>query len=336
MILEPKIADLHCDLLCYLSRNPNRSPYDPAVRCSIPQLNAGNVKLQIMAIFTETAAGSSASGHAQTEEFRKLLQLHPTVFEPILQGTTVKTLEASKKIAIAPAIENASSFCEEGEDLEKALAKLTAWQHAIGKFAYISLTWNTENRFGGGAHTKVGLKDDGKRLLEYLCQRGIALDFSHASDHLAYDLLNEIDKRSWHLPLVASHSNLRAIADVPRNLPDELAQEIVRRGGLIGMNFVRYFVGESSPDNFSRQLEHFLSLGAAQQICFGADFFHLDDVSPSYRKPPEVTFFPSYDHAGTYHKVLNLWHTRGLTSEETSAQVSYYNLANFLCEKIYK
>lgn len=330
------IADMHCDLLCYLSRDPKRTPFDPAVRCSIPQLKEGNVKLQTMAIFTETAPGSADSGHAQAEVYRKLPKLYPDIFEFVHQGILPETITDSEKIFIVPAIENASSFCEEGEDLEKALQRLADWQRKIGKLSYISLTWNTENRFGGGALTRIGLKDDGRRLLDYLVQKGIALDLSHASDYLAYDLLNEIDKRNLKLPVVASHSNLRSIVNVPRNLPDDLAKEILRRGGIIGMNFIRFFLGEHSIDNFSCQLESFLKLGASRQVCFGADFYYGDDVSPAHRKPPEVCFFPSYDHAGTYPKVLELWRRHGVASEEMITNVSHQNLIKFLCDKIYK
>lgn len=332
---QHKIADLHCDLLCYLSRDPKRTPYDPSVRCSIPQLKLGNVKLQTMAIFTETGPDSAKSGHNQVEVFRNLPKLYPNIFELMHPGILPDDLKKSEKIFILPAIENASSFCEENENLEKALQRINDWQRKMGKFAYVSLTWNSENRFGGGAFTRIGLKEDGKRLLDYLCQKGIALDLSHASDHLAYDLLNEIDKKGFKLPVIASHSNLRALVDVPRNLPDDLAKEIVRRGGIIGMNFIRYFVGEESVDNFSRQLERFISLGASTQLCFGADFFFGDDVSPAFRKPPEVCFFPQYDNAEAYPRLLDLWRKHNVASHEILENVSYDNLVNFLCKKIY-
>lgn len=137
--------------------------------------------------------------------------------------------ESTNKIGIIPAIENASAICNEKEDLSIALERLTALQRRIGKLLYVSLTWNHENRFGGGNHTEKGLKNDGKLLVDYLCHKGIALDFSHASDYLAYDLLNYIEKKGLRLPLLASHSNMRSIADFPRNLPDEIAKEIIKK-----------------------------------------------------------------------------------------------------------
>lgn len=324
------IADLHCDLLSYLSRDPQRSPYDLAARCSIPQLKEGNVKFQMMAIFTETGPGSVQSGMAQVEAFKKILHNHSDVFEIIRDAAQFKTLQTSSKIGILPAIENASSFCDEKEPLKEALDRLTVIQRKIGKCAYISLTWNTENRFGGGALTSIGLKKDGKRLIDYLCEHGIALDFSHTSDHLAFEILNYLDQNNLRLPLIASHSNFRSIVNVPRNLPHDLAKEILKRQGVIGLNFIRMFVGPDSTNNFIKQLEYSLQLGYPQGICLGADFFYIEDMSAEHRQSPEQLFFPDFDHAGAYVKVIDLWKQALTLSPDQLTNICYNNLIHFL------
>ena len=320
------IADLHCDLLCYLAENEHHSPYDPCVRCSIPQLKAGYVHFQVMAIFAETIPGSSQWGQSQMKAFKNLLANHSDVYE---RFQPEKKNDISSKIAALSAIESASSFSEEEEPLEDSLNRLAEWQAQVGKFAYVSLTWNTENRFGGGAHTHIGLKEDGKHLLEYLSECGIPVDFSHTSDSLAYDILNHIDKKGLQLRVVASHSNARSIRDVPRNLPDELIKELVRRDGLIGMNLIRNFVGESSPNNFSAQLEHFLSLNTGRHLCLGADFFHNEAMSIAYRKPPEFYFFPGFSDASAYPKLIDLWRSHGVVSEEMLPDICYNNVIRF-------
>lgn len=324
------IADLHCDLLCYLSRDPKRSPYDPEARCSIPQLKEGNVKFQTMAIFTETLPGSVKSGLAQGECLKALVKDHSDVFELIREPEQFKALLSSNKIGILPSIENASSIADEREDLQISLTRLTTLQHKIGRIVYLSLTWNTENRFGGGALTNIGLKDDGKRLIDYLHQCNIALDFSHASDRLAFEALNYIDKNNMKIRVLASHSNFRSITDVPRNLPDDLAKEIIKRQGIIGLNFVRSFVGRDNIDNFIKQLQHALLLGFHKGICFGADFFFTGDISPAHRKPAEEYFFSSIQHAGRYSEVINLWNKHIIPSNELMADICYNNLISYL------
>lgn len=326
-ILSIPIADLHCDLLCYLAHNSTRTPHDLAVRCSIPQLQEGNVKIQTMAIFAETEPDSSKKGVKQAEIFLSLCRQFPGIFKRYQpDDDPVNTAQ----IALLPSIENASSFCAEGEDLEKSLTELDVWQRKMGKFLYMSLTWNTENRFGGGSHTNIGLKCDGQRVLQYLSRRNIALDISHASDRLAEEALNYIDKEKLNLSVIASHSNLRSVHEASRNLPDDLAKEIVKRNGIIGLNFVRFFVGPDNPKNFIRQMEHAIKLGCQDALCFGADFFYGNDVSPAYRKTSEELFFPHFDHAGTYWKVLELWRSAGNVSEEVISGICYGNFQRFL------
>lgn len=323
------LIDLHCDLLWYLSLNPQRTANDPEVRCAIPQLKEGGVKVQTMAIFVETDADCVESGQKQAEIFRKLSTTYPEAFKSIHQLSDLNNLHKEEKIGIVPAIENASAVCNENEKLSVGLERLTAMQKKIGRLLYVSLTWNNENRFGGGALTKAGLKTDGKLLVDYLSEKEIALDFSHASDYLAYDLLNYIDKKGLHPPVIASHSNMRAVTNVPRNLPDEIAKEIIQRDGLIGINFVRNFVGNDTPECFSRHMEHLLKLGAEKNVCFGADFFCVDDLPLEIRKPLDATFFPSYNHAGTYGKVLQLWRKGLALSDESLEAVCNGNFLRF-------
>jgi membrane dipeptidase len=332
--LYPPIADLHCDMLSYLSRSKTHSANDPSARCAIPQLREGNVKVQAFAIFTETNVGSSTKGWAQAEVFRALPRLYSDVFEIIRQQEQFDLLCLSNKIGILPAIENASSVSEETEKLELVFDRLKDLQRKIGKIAYISLTWNSENRFGGGAWSKVGLKEDGKRLIDYMHQHRIPLDFSHASDYLAFDILNYIDKTGQNLPILASHSNSRTIANVPRNIPDEIAKEIFKRKGIIGLNFIREFIGLNAMD-FVKHLEHFLKLGGSEHLALGADFFHNGDLPPNYHKKPEDLFFPSYDNAGTYSRLIDLWRHHLQITEEVLSKICYHNAAHFFKHHIF-
>ena len=327
--MQLPIADLHCDLLCYLSRNAEHTPYDLPVRCAIPQLKKGNVKVQTLAIFTETQPGSSKNGLAQADVFKGLPTRFPDVFEFIRSGEQFGHLENSLKIGILPAIENASSFCEENDHIDEVLSNLTCLQRKIGKLAYVSLTWNSENRFGGGAATNVGLKSDGKRLINYLVSKKIPLDFSHTSDRLAYDIINYLEKENLYLPLLASHSNLRSVTNLPRNLPDDITKEIIRRKGLIGLNFFRAFVGVDSSDYFIRHLERILEFNGEKSFCFGADFFHDDDLSPQYRMKGDP-FFPSFDNSSAYPHLIDLWRKRHSTTYEVLKLISYHNVVNFL------
>ncbi len=275
------IHDLHCDLLLFLQEDPTRTPFNPLARCSIPQLLSGPVKRQVMAIFTETGESSSINARAQAHRFAALKKEIP-------------------EIHLLAAIENASGLANESESIQTCFDNLNDIMKATGGLVYISLTWNTENRFGGGAHTAIGLKEDGKRLLDFLSGKKIAVDFSHTSDALAYDILSYIDQKGLDILVIASHSNFRAICDVPRNLPDELAKEIFRRKGVIGINFVKKFIGTQ----IVRHIEHGLKLGGENYLCFGADFYYEGDLSAAYRTDG-IPFMEGYDNAGCYQRIIS-------------------------------
>lgn len=314
---NPPIADLHCDLLWYLSLGSRRTPFDVAARCAVPQLRKGNVAVQVLPIYAETGPGSVESGLAQAEIYKQLPKKYPEAFDHLHRSEQLETSDEGKPIFLLPAVENASALCGEGEELEVGLERLTHVQRRIGKFLYVSLTWNTENRFGGGALTRAGLKEDGKRLIDYLYDKKIGIDFSHASDHLAYGMLDYFEKEGIAPVVLASHSNMRKVANFPRNLPDDLAKEIIRRDGVIGMNFIRFLVGRETVDLFCNQMAQLSALGGTGHACFGADFFCPEDMSPANYKPVGELFFDTVSDAGCYGKVIDLWR-RGLGLDDSS------------------
>ncbi len=285
------VVDFHCDLLSYLAEDATRTAYDPESRASIPFLIEGGVVLQTLAMFTKTKPGSEASGEKQFQIFLDLPKKYPTVF-----GSQIK---------LVLAIENASSFCEEGTHLKEGIKRLAYWLKKAGQIAYISLTWNGENRFGGGSGSKVGLKPDGEQLLEWMSGKGIAIDFSHTSDKLAHDIFHYIDKRRLQITPIASHSNFRSVSNHERNLPDAIAKEIAERKGIIGLNFVRRFLGTQGEKDFLEQVEFAQNLGLINHMCLGADFFDDRDFPPEYDDLRPL-FNPGFDTSACYPKLLTL------------------------------
>ncbi len=298
---------------------------DPLSRGSYPQLKAGGVQLQTLAIFTTTGPQSVEKGRAQVETYLHLLKHAPLRFAPY---TT-----SSSAIQLLPAFENASSFASESEPLAEALKRLETYRAALRKIAYIGLTWNSENRFGGGNDTLVGLKEDGKHLLVALSGKQIAIDFSHTSDPLAYDILEWIDKEQLDLRVLASHSNFRALSDYKRNLPEEIAKELIRRKGVIGLNFFAPFVHDTDPTVLARHVEYALHLGGEDALCFGADFFcDTDSYSALIKKKygREEFFYKEYSNASMYPAVLKLLADKLQLKEPFLQKLAHENALAFL------
>ncbi|HAS46470.1 MAG TPA: peptidase [Microscillaceae bacterium] len=325
------IFDLHCDLLSYLANHPKTTAENPEIGCALPHLKSGKVKVQTMAIYTPSSAGSTEYGQRQIEIYRQLLD--NGIFNAAHSLEQIKViLNDPARVGMVPAIENGSGFCEEDEPLQKGLERLDKMVEQLGKVLYISFTHHHENRFGGGNYTDIGLKKDGKALLEHLAENHpeIAVDLSHTSDELAYDILRYVSMKRLNIPIIASHSNFRTIWDNPRNLPDEYVQEIVERQGLIGMNFLRAYVHEEQPSKLLHHILYGINQKAHKHLAYGADFFFTGDHPDTSRVP---FFFPEHENASKYPEINR--DLKDYISRQDIDALSYGNVLSFL-ERVWK
>jgi len=323
-VLQP-VIDLHCDLLSYLESQPGADPGKSGeIGCNFSDLAAGGVKLQVMAIYSSTENGSSVSGLKQSQIFSYLLSRYPflhTINRDENAGIFIK----NEGICMVAAIENASSFCEENEPLTGGFKKLEQIIANTGKPLYIGFTHHGENRFGGGNTTKAGLKDDGKRLLNYLHDQKIAVDLSHTSDALAYGILEHLLKQGLNIPIIASHSNYREVFNHPRNLPNDLARENISRKGLIGVNFLRAFLNDTDPEAIFDHIQHGIKLGGEKAICFGADYFYTAKHPDQSRIP---FFIKSLENAACYPALLKRLET--MLPPQQIEDISHKNVLDFI------
>lgn len=289
------VIDTHCDLLLYLSESDRANITSKDLGCTLPYLRAGHVRLQTLAIFALTGEGSHLQGLGQVRAFEKLIR--ESADFKLVNSTNDIIDKKDSAISVIAAIENASAFCDESMKIDEGITNLSKIIDRVNRLFYISFTHNTENRFGGGNFSDTGLKADGKHLLEFMNNKNIALDLSHASDALAHDSLTFIDKEKLNIPVIASHSNYRPVCDHVRNLPDEIAAEIIHRKGIIGLNFLRAFVDSTDPEKLYDHIAYGLSKGAHDAICYGADYFH----TAAHPDQTRVPFFHSgHEHAGNY------------------------------------
>lgn len=98
----------------------------------------------------------------------------------------------------------------------------------------LTLTWNEPTAWADAAGTSVhgGLTQFGHRLVGHLQRLGVLVDLSHASDATAHQVLERAER-----PVVASHSGMRRLAPLARNISEELLEAIAETGGLTGVSF---------------------------------------------------------------------------------------------------
>lgn len=159
-------------------------------------------------------------------------------------------------------------------------------------FLMTTLTWNFPNALAGPHGSDLGLTEQGRAFVRRAQELGIVIDVSHLSEKAFWDLID-----ITAAPIVASHSNSRAICAHTRNLTDEQFKVICNLGGLVGLNLYPPFLNESGRADFSelkRHLDHFLELGGQHHIAVGADLDGCDSL------PTGFSGVESYNDLGRY------------------------------------
>jgi membrane dipeptidase len=88
-----------------------------------------------------------------------------------------------------------------------------------------------------------GLSEYGKEVVKELNRLGMMVDVSHMSDKSFYDVL-EITKA----PIIASHSNARALCDIDRNLDDDMLKALKENNGVIQLCLLTVYVKKGTPN----------------------------------------------------------------------------------------
>lgn len=140
-------------------------------------------------------------------------------------------------------------------------------------FRITSLGWNECNPLTGSHVTGGGLTDRGIAFVRQAQELGMLIDVSHISDEGFWDIL-----KITRGPVIATHSNSRAVWNHSRNLTDDMFRAIGETGGVAGYNACGEFTGDKPTlDTVCDHIFHFLELDpTGAHIALGGD---LDGIS---------------------------------------------------------
>lgn len=125
-----------------------------------------------------------------------------------------------------------------------------------------------------------GLSEKGRAFARTALRAGMVLDVSHASDRATRELLTVAAEAG--APVIATHSNARALAAHPRNLADAELRAIARSGGVVGVNFHSPFVvrgREATLDDVVAQVRYLARSMGKEHVAIGSDF--EGDIRPA-------------------------------------------------------
>jgi len=220
----------------------------PKLHTDIERLRQGNVGAQFWSVYVSIDTIEKGNAFQTTVEqiqlVHEMLARYPDVFELALNAEDVDRIRAQGKIASLIGMEG-------GHSMEGSIGKLRQL-HAMGA-RYMTLTHTDTLDWADSATDAAkndGLSSFGEEVVREMNRLGMLVDLSHVSPATMHDALNISSK-----PIIFSHSSARAIADHPRNVPDDVLARLPENGGVVLINFFSGFVVPESAKILADMIE---------------------------------------------------------------------------------
>ena len=218
-----RLLDEHVDIQQQLSDG-----HFDAVRAK-----AGGLDAQFFSIWVEPqlfgGGGAKAMKRAddQIAAVRALAEQHPETWVLATSAADIRHAASEGKIAALMGLEGGYAIDERLENVKR--------YYDLG-VRYMSPAWSVSTSWAGSSGDDVGatrgLNEFGKNVVREMNRLGMMVDVSHVSDPTFWDIV-----QTSTAPVVATHSACRAIADVPRNLTDDMIRALAKTGGVVNVIF---------------------------------------------------------------------------------------------------
>ncbi len=246
------------------------SRLEPAMRTDIPRLRKGCVGAQWWAVYLpEHIKGKEALAavREQVGLFTRMIRRYADVLERAGSTDEIRKVFANGKIASLLGVEG-------GYAIEDSIEILSEW-YEFG-IRYLTLTCSKNTRWADAATDTPehhGLTTFGKALVEEMNRLGILVDLSHAAQRTVYDVLEVT-----HAPVIFSHSSAHALTPHPRNVSDDILQQLAENKGIVMVTFVPKFVAKVHNSRASNSRAESGSATGLSQATLSDVADHIDHI----------------------------------------------------------
>ena len=213
----------------------------------IPRLHEGGTHAPFFALWVPVYF-PGAEAVRRTLDLRDAMEMlfetHKDKIELATTASDIERIVKSKKIAAFLTVEG-------GHTIDDDLRVLRMY-YQLG-IRSMTLTHSRNNNWADSATDKPvhnGLTDFGKEVVREMNRLGMVVDVSHVADKTFFDALEVTTK-----PVMLTHSSMRAISDVPRNVTDEMLWALAKNGGVVGITFGEGFVNPKDADALRAAIE---------------------------------------------------------------------------------
>ncbi len=261
------VIDAHSDILCDIQPRGLYGEKQVLENYWVPKMRKGGINARIVAIFSD-------SQYLPELALRKGLDLIATLYTELDESPgsvlcrnyydIIKAKEENK-IGFILGMEGAEPL---GADVQLLRIFYTLGLRVLG-FTHALRTYLADSSFltPRKMGQAGGLTDLGLTFLEEAQEMGILIDVSHLNDPGFWDVID-----FSRAPVVATHSNCRALTDHPRNLTDDQIRAIADSGGVVGVNACSLFVEPPDLEHLVGHIDHIVNVGGVEHAGIGPDF----------------------------------------------------------------
>lgn len=216
----------------------------------LARLRAGGIGGQFWSVYIPGDMRDSGYARVQLEQIdiaRRVIERYSSDMQWALTAQQIRDAHRAGKIGSLLGMEG-------GHAIENSLGALRAF-YDLG-VRYMTLTHNVTLDWAdaaGDAQRHGGLTPFGREVVREMNRLGMLVDLSHVSPGVMSHALDVTEA-----PVIFSHSNARAVTNVPRNVPDSILQRLPANGGVVMVTFVPGFASQRIADWNAR-------LGAARR-----------------------------------------------------------------------
>ena len=264
--------DFHCDTASTMLEQ-HQALKKNSLKIDIEKLQKGKALAQFFAMYIDKEKHDSSYAYCveMLQNFKRELALNSETISLCRTHSDLKEAQKQGKIGAFLTI-------EEGDAIDGDLEKLVYFKQE--GISAMTLTWNYENDLGypnfAWKYQDRGLKPKGFEVVEAMNELGMLVDVSHLSDAGFEDVITHSTK-----PIIATHSNARAITNHTRNLSDKQLKQLADNGGVAGLAFsVNFLVEKESMDtshlakveDMVRHIKHICNVAGVDVLALGSDY----------------------------------------------------------------
>ena len=211
-----------------LASGTDRRPGHPLMT-DMARLHQGRLGAQFWSVYIPSeVTGDNAIRDTieQIDIVKRLVKAYPKDLELARTADDIERIHKSGKIASLIGIEG-------GHQIGGSLAALRQFYDLGAR--YMTLTHFKNNEFADSATDDPkwhGINDFGRIVIHEMNRLGMLVDLAHVSPETMRAAI-----QASKAPVIFSHSDARALADHPRNVPDDVLQSLAKNGGLVMVNF---------------------------------------------------------------------------------------------------